>query len=107
MSGFFHSNSSHGISQEFDHISEEESDCFSEGSSNVGGDSTCQSKKSLEDEITKNESVAVLRLRQVVILILVGITLTVSFVIYLVRKSGEAQQFSIQYDATSEKIVES
>lgn len=108
MSGLLGKLSNHGRKWANSTIDEEDSDDFSDSSTgfDVLSDSSAQTR-ALEDEITKKESVEVLRLRQVVILILIAITLSVSFVIYLVRKKGESEQFNIQYDAAAEKIVES
>ncbi|CAB9498657.1 Receptor-type guanylate cyclase gcy [Seminavis robusta] len=62
---------------------------------------------SIQEEISSKETLAVLRLRQTVALILMLATVTVSLLIYLIRKNGEAQEFQNQYDAAADKIIES
>ena len=61
----------------------------------------------IKDQISKKESQAVLRIRVLVILALMGAAAAVSIVVYYITMKAQKEEFHIQYDGVAEKLLQS
>lgn len=76
--------------------------CISENGTttkDIGGESSTS-----QEEMAKKETMAVLRLRVLVILVLLAVAGAVTGVVYWVTSSGESNQFRAQYNSAVEKL---
>ena len=63
--------------------------------------------QSIQDKLSKRESIAVLRLRIMVIGVLVCAAIAVSVVVYKITRQAQVEEFEIQYEGNADKVVTS
>jgi hypothetical protein len=71
------------------------------------GDTSTDSNKSDDTKLAKKETAAVLRLRFLLILALIGAAAAVSIVIYYITRSSQKEEFEIQYEDAAETTIQS
>ena len=68
---------------------------------------TDDNNDAFKDQISRKESQAVLRLRILVIIVLLGAAAGVSIVVYYVTMRAQQEEYRIQYEGVSEKVLQS
>jgi hypothetical protein len=61
----------------------------------------------IKDQLSRKETAAVFRLRVVIITALLLAATAVSFIVYIITRSAEVDEFEIQYEGAAEKVVAS
>jgi hypothetical protein len=74
-------------------------------SSRTGG--TDDDMQKIKEALTKHETKQVFRLRVIVILILLAAATSVSAAVYHITRSGEVEEFEIEFYSVAEKIIDS
>jgi hypothetical protein len=76
------------------------------GHDTIGSHDECNTDQ-IKTQLSKKETVAVIRLRLIFLLIQMAVAGAVAFAIYHVTTKAENEAFVVQYDGVSEKIVQS
>jgi hypothetical protein len=86
---------------------DEDEDVVSIGDPSSGGSrQTNGSDKEVQEDLSKNETRGVFRLRVLVILVILSAAAVVSVVVYVSTKQGELDTFESQYEGASTKVLE-
>jgi hypothetical protein len=98
------------------HHSDESDSSSSEGDENsksAGTRTSTDSRKTddsieaMKEELAKKETIAVCRLRVVVITVLLCAAAAICLVVYFVTKNAEHDEFHSQYEGVAEKVIQS
>jgi effector-binding domain-containing protein len=81
----------------------------SAGTHTSSGDSrkTDESIEGIREELAKKETIAVCRLRVLVIVVLICAATAVCLVVFFTTKYAEEDEFDIQYEGVAEKVIQS
>ncbi|CAB9503263.1 Receptor-type guanylate cyclase gcy [Seminavis robusta] len=76
-------------------------------SGTLANNSSDESTSTIKNRISKKESQNVFRLRLLVVLVLLLTALAISYTVYWLTSSAEAEEFKVQYEGAAEKIIAS
>ena len=63
--------------------------------------------QAIRDQLSKKESLQVLRLRVIVVLVLMCAATAVTVVVYIITRQAQIKEFNIQYEGVADKVVTS
>ena len=80
---------------------------YTSGTNDASKSSSEENIQSIRDQLSKKESLQVLRLRVIVILVLMCAAAAISVVVYVITRQAQIKEFNIQYEGVADKVVTS